>query len=353
MGSDKGVFSGSRGWQELEALVQSHRGAGVFILTDQNTALHCLPLLRSKCRNTENAGLLELPSGEGVKTIETVTGIWKFLGDSLALRSSLLLCLGGGVITDMGGFAAASFKRGMHFAHIPTTLLAMVDASIGGKNGIDVDGLKNQVGLFALPDAVFCFPEFLATLPEREIASGFAEMIKHALIHSRDHFNELLKLKELSAAGLEPLLASSSGIKADIVKADPTETGLRKVLNLGHTVGHAIETWSLNNDLSPLIHGEAIAVGLICEAFISSRLTGLPEEDLQLISGLVYRYFPRYILKPESFGELLSLMLNDKKNHTSGRINFSLLKSVGEAVVDQYPHEDLILESLHYYLKGA
>ena len=353
MGSEFGIYAGKPGWEALSGLIELHSAAGVYILADRNTIQHCLPLLRRNCPDLANAKVFEIPAGEGAKTIDSVIFSWNLLSESLAMRNSLLLCLGGGVITDMGGFAAATFKRGIHFAHIPTTLLAMVDAAIGGKTGIDVGGLKNQVGLFARPDAVFCFPEFLQTLPARELVSGFAEMIKHALISSRDHFDELLMLRELSATNLQVYLGHSAGIKAEIVAADPQETGLRKVLNLGHTIGHAVETYSLLHDPKPLLHGEAIAVGLVCEAFISMQMLGLPETDLELIEGLISKHFLHYQPEPAVMGEVISLMMNDKKNNKPGSINFTLLKEVGLPVVDQFPGEELIRESLTYYLHSA
>jgi 3-dehydroquinate synthase len=238
----------------------------------------------------------------------------------------------------------------MDFVHIPTTLLAMVDAAIGGKTGIDFEGLKNQIGLFAFPKAVFCFPEFLATLPDRHLASGFAEMLKHSLISDREHFNEILQCRMLKDTNLDNYILHSAKIKGDIVARDPIEKGYRKVLNLGHTIGHAIETYSLKMDMEPLLHGEAVAAGLICEVFISMRMLEFPESDLQSIASFVSWHFPHYRLRPAACSEIISYMMNDKKIDSPGKINFSLLRAIGEPVIDQYPGEKLIRESMHFYL---
>jgi 3-dehydroquinate synthase len=257
--------------------------------------------------------------------------------------------LGGGVVTDMGAFAATAFKRGMHFVLIPTSLLAMVDAAIGGKAAVNFGDIKNQIGLFTTPDQIYVFPDFLQTLPHRQKLSGYAEMIKHALLHSRDLFDTFIKINSPEKACTEEAIIESAGVKQSFVKNDITETGIRKVLNLGHTIGHALESYTLKNDAKPLLHGEAIAVGLICESFISMRMAGFSESDLRQLASLINWQFPHYRFAPGSADELIRIMGHDKKNNNGQKLNFSLLKNVGEPVIDQVPGERLIRESLHFY----
>jgi len=344
------IYTGIDGWGKLASLLEQYTVQGVFILVDENTANYCLPVLLEHCPRLKESHVIRIQAGEEFKTISTTSLIWQELSDYGALRNSMLLCLGGGVITDMGGFAAATFKRGIDFALIPTTLLGMVDAGIGGKTALNLNGLKNQVGLFAMPKGVFLFPEFLKTLPERQLASGFAEMVKHALISDRVHYNELIKCNLLKDKGAESLILRSASIKVGVVESDPHETGRRKTLNLGHTIGHALESYSMHHDSEPLLHGEALAAGLVCEAFISMRVLGLPESDLQSISNFITWHFPHYRLKPSACNDIIAYMLKDKKIDSPGKINFSLLQSIGKSVVDQYPGEKLIRESMHFYV---
>jgi 3-dehydroquinate synthase len=308
-----------------------------------------LPLLREKCSGLAGAVVIEFQGGEQDKTISGTETIWRKLVSEKAVRNSLLICLGGGVITDIGGFAAATFKRGMDFIHIPTTLLAMVDAAIGGKTGVNLDLMKNQIGVFALPKAVFIFTEFLKTLPARQRLSGYAEMLKHAMIENESHFEKFLLLNSPEKVCDEKNILESVLVKSEIISSDFTETGLRKVMNFGHTIGHAVETYSQKHDVDPLLHGEAIAIGLICESFISMRLLDLSQDDLKKMASLVSWHFPHYRLKPKAADELISIMMHDKKNPDSSKINFSLLRKTGDPVYDQYPGEKLIRESLHFY----
>lgn len=344
------IYSGAGGWEKLSTLVDNYRSTGIFILTGKNTGQCCLPILIERIPDLADATVIRTEAGEEYKTIESAGKVWKELSDKGAIRNSLLVCLGGGVITDMGGFVAATFKRGMDFILIPTSLLGMVDAAIGGKTALNLDGLKNQIGLVTEPKAIFLFQEFLATLPERQFTSGFAEMVKHAIISDRFHFSELMHSNLLKGPDAERLILHSAFIKIDIVETDPYEAGRRKVLNFGHTIGHALEAYSLQHDSQPLLHGEAIAAGLVCEAFISMRYLGLPEEDLQAISNFVNWHFPHYHLKPSACNDIIATMLKDKKIDSPGKINFSLLQEIGKAVVDQYPGEKLIRESMHFYV---
>lgn len=350
MNISSSIYSGAAGWARLQEIISGYNRSGVYILVDENTREHCLPVLKSKCSGLDNVMVIEVPGSESNKTIANVEKIWHELVRGNAVRSSLVICLGGGLLTDIGGFAAATFKRGVDFVNIPTTLLAMVDAAIGGKTGVNLNSIKNQIGVFALPKAVFIFDEFLKTLPTRQKLSGYAEMLKHAMIHSNTLFERFMVLNSLEKICTEINILESAAVKMEIVNSDFTESGLRKALNFGHTIGHAIESYSQKYDSDPLLHGEAIAIGLICESFISVRMFGLDKNDLKRLANLVSWHFPHYRFQSRPAAELLSLMCHDKKNTSSSQLNFSLIRKIGEPVLDQYPGERLILESLHFYM---
>jgi len=318
-----------------------------FILTDENTAKHCLPLIREKIDNLDNFDIIEINAGEESKDIDFCIGIWKMLIDFGADRQSLMINLGGGVISDLGGFAASTYKRGIDFVHVPTTLLAQVDASVGGKTGIDIDSIKNIIGTFTQPKAVFMEASFLNSLPDRQILSGLAEMLKHGLICDAAFWQQL-KSSNLERPSVE-LIYRSVEIKNDVVIADPKETGIRKALNFGHTVGHAVETYSLIHDNGRHItHGEAIAIGMICEAWLSHKKIGLSEAELKEIVDVISALYPRYLLAEEANGELYALMQKDKKNQ-KGKINCTLLKQIGQYSIDNVCTEAELCESLRYY----
>jgi 3-dehydroquinate synthase len=350
MNISNSIFSGVVGWSRLKDLILEYRQSGIYILVDENTRELCLPILKNKCSGLEDAMVIEIHSSESNKTIASVEKIWQQLVVGNAVRKSLMICLGGGLTTDVGGFAAATFKRGINFIHIPTTLLAMVDASIGGKTGVNLNSIKNQIGVFALPEAVFIFEEFLKTLPARQKLSGYAEMLKHAMIHSETLFEKFIILNSHEKVCTEENILESAAVKMDIVNQDFNETGLRKALNFGHTIGHAVESYSQKYDSDPLLHGEAIAIGLICESFISMRMLGLDKNDLKRLANLISWHFPHYRFKSRPGAELLALMCHDKKNASSSQLNFSLIRAIGEPAFDQFPGEKLILESLHFYI---
>jgi 3-dehydroquinate synthase len=257
-----------------------------------------------------------------------------------------MINLGGGVITDMGGFVASTYKRGIDFINIPTTLLSQVDASVGGKTGIDVDNVKNMVGTFTLPQCVFIETAFLKTLPQRELLSGFAEMIKHGLIADQEYYKQLKNSDYLQVSA--QAIYRSVEIKNEVVTEDPHEKGLRKILNFGHTIGHAVETYSLINDTQPLTHGEAIAIGMICEAFLSSTNNTLKAGELEDITAYISKLYPAYTIKEESFAQLMEFMQSDKKNE-NGQIMFSLLSSTGKCDYNCRISEKDILESFTYF----
>lgn len=318
----------------------------LIVLVDENTRRHCYPRL-APLLSTYAHTLLEIPAGEKYKNLDTCRLIWEGMMKANAGRSDLCINLGGGVIGDMGGFCAATFKRGMDFIQIPTTLLSQVDASIGGKLGIDFMQVKNSIGLFGNPGAVFIDPTFLRTLPLRELRSGLAEIIKHSLIQDEEQWDALRSLNDLQNIDWQSLIVPSLRIKQQIVADDPFENGLRKALNFGHTIGHAVEGYALETR-TPLLHGEAIAVGMLAESYLSHRLAGLPQHQLQEITQSLLRIYQPQPLNPDSFPALLALMANDKKNRGKA-INFSLLPRIGSVQVDQIVAADLIQESLHYF----
>lgn len=331
---------------QLRRFVEQGTYSRAFILTDENTTEHCLPLVKEQLDDLDNFDLIEVNAGEESKTIDFCIGIWKTLIDFGADRKALMINLGGGVITDMGGFVASTYKRGVDFVQVPTTLLSQVDASVGGKTGVDVDGIKNIIGTFTQPKAVFMHCGFLRTLPPRQILSGLAEMLKHGLIVDKSYWDEL-KISDLNLPSDE-LVHRSVQIKNEIVIADPQEKGIRKALNLGHTVGHAVETYSLINDAEPLSHGEAIAIGMICEAWLSNKKTGLPDSDLLEITEVLSHLYPRYKVNEDTFPTLLEHMAKDKKNQ-NGKINCTLLTNIGQYSIDNICSEDELCDSLRYY----
>lgn len=333
-------------FESLHHLLKERNYSKVFILTDENTGEHCLFHFLANMPADFAYDLIEVDPGEENKNIDFCIGIWKMLLDFDADRNSLLINLGGGVVTDMGGFAASTYKRGIDFIQIPTTLLSQVDASIGGKTGIDLDTVKNIIGTFTQPQAVFIAVDFLKTLNKRQLISGFAEMIKHAFIFDVDYFQEL-KTFDFDQPSVA-IIHRSVQIKNEVVTQDPKEKGLRKILNFGHTIGHAVETYSLDHDKHSLLHGEAIAVGMICEAYLSHRYNALSAEELQEVVASVRKTFPDYSLKTKTFPRLLEIMKNDKKN-LDGKIGFSLLESIGSCSYNHYLEEDKIIEALNYY----
>ena len=331
---------------ELRHFLNEKHYSKVFVLVDSNTEIHCLPLLQEALGDIQ-FDLIEVSPGEENKNIDFCIGIWRMLLDFGADRNSIMINLGGGVITDMGGFAASTFKRGIDFVQVPTTLLSQVDASVGGKTGIDMGDVKNIIGTFTQPKAVFIHTAFLKTLSERELRSGYAEVIKHGMIYDLNLFNSI---KDLSPADLnDQIIHRSVEIKNEVVIEDPLEKGLRKILNFGHTIGHAVESWSLRHDEMPLLHGEAIAIGFICEAWLSVKRNGLKQSELEEIVKTLKNIYPAYKLDKSAYPELLEIMKNDKKN-TAGKISFSLLSEIGKCGFDVFCTEDEIFDSLDYYL---
>lgn len=321
----------------------------IFILVDENTIEDCLPKFMEQIDIDMDFEIIEIESGENYKNIETCIGLWETLTDLGADRKSLLINLGGGVITDMGGFVASTFKRGIKFINIPTTLLSMVDASVGGKTGIDLGVLKNQVGVFSNPEMVLVDSQYLLTLSEREIRSGMAEILKYGLTYDVKLWNELKDFKGLNFNTIGRIIYRSIEIKNNIVQEDPKEDGLRKILNFGHTLGHAIESYHLESeDKENLTHGEAIAIGMITEAFISHKLFDFPENTLKEIKNKIIAIYGKLSLEKSDYAPIMDLLKHDKKN-TSGNVNFVLLSDLEKFNFNCKVSEDLIVESLDYY----
>lgn len=321
----------------------------LFILVDENSLKFCYPQLVEKIEAFEDGEIIEIDSGEQSKTLEVCIQIWSALSEYGADRKSLFVNIGGGVIGDMGGFIASTFKRGIDFINIPTTLLSQVDASIGGKVGVDLNHLKNEIGVFNNPSAVFINSAFLNSLDKRQILSGFAEIIKHALIADANYWKKVMNADFADLNSFDELIKTSVHIKNTIVLEDPTEQNIRKVLNFGHTIGHALETFSLEyENKKHLLHGEAIAVGMVCEAYLSHKICKLSKDELKEITEFIVGKFKSVKLEELDFHRLIELMQHDKKNE-KGDINFSLLSEIGKCEINKKAKADQIIDSLKYY----
>ncbi len=320
----------------------------IFVLADKNSRKYCLPRLMSNIQVFQQVHILEIQDGEEYKNLNTCQRLWQELTDNHADRNSILINLGGGVICDIGGFVASTFKRGIRYLNIPTTLLAMVDASIGGKVGVDLKGLKNEVGLFSNPQVVFIIPEFLDTLPQRQLHSGFAEVIKHSIIYEKNFWDELSSKPFQQINNWREIMDWSVEIKNYFVLEDPFDRGFRKVLNFGHTIGHAIETFSLQNDNQPLLHGEAVAIGLIFELFISNQESKMPKSEMDDIIRYIMANFEYYPIRTDNQDLIIDNMQHDKKN-TGSKFNFTLLTCIGNSLINQEVDIKLINESFKFY----
>lgn len=319
----------------------------IFILVDENTHNYCLAQFMAEINGEYQYEIIEIESGEINKNIETCTQVWEVLSELDADRKSVLINIGGGVVTDLGGFVASTFKRGIDFINIPTTLLSMVDASVGGKTGVDLGSLKNQVGVINQPVMVLVISNFLKTLEERQLQSGFAEMLKHGLIKDSAYWTSLKPLSNFD--DMDSLIYHSVCIKNEVVLKDPTEQNLRKILNYGHTLGHAVESYFLESeDHELLLHGEAIAVGMILEGFLSYKLTDLPKEELDDIKATFLSRYKKVEFSAADIENILKLLKFDKKN-SHGNVNFVLLKNIGDTVIDVKVPENLLHEAFAYY----
>ena len=319
-----------------------------FILTDKHTHQLCLPLIR-KTPSLAKAIEICIEPEDRHKSLEALASIWMTLSEKGATRHSLLINLGGGMVTDIGGFAAATFKRGVSYINVPTTLLAMVDASVGGKTGINFNGLKNEIGAFAPAQFVLIDTIFLQSLDHQNLLSGYAEMLKHGLISDLSHWTDLLlfDMNKIDYNSLQSLVGRSVEVKEDIVKQDPFEHGIRKALNLGHTVGHAFESLALAEE-RPVLHGYAVAWGMVCELYLSHLQSGFPKEKMRQTIQFIKDNYGVFIFDCKHYEQLYAFMQHDKKN-TSGSINFTLLKDIGEISINQTANTELIFELLAFY----
>lgn len=334
-------------FSQLNIFLKEEKPSKLFILVDENTHEFCLPILLGNLETNLEFEIIEIEAGEDLKTIETATQLWEILAEYNADRKALVLNLGGGVVTDMGGFVASTYKRGVRFINIPTTLLGMCDASIGGKTGIDHQFLKNVIGTFAEPEMIFIYSKFLKTLPFTELRSGFAEMLKHGLIADVNHWTQLIRIENLTADSVELLIETSMKIKEKVVNEDFTEQNVRKILNFGHTIGHGVESLFLQKEKA-IPHGEAVAIGMICETFLSQKQNLISVEEADLVIKNIRKFYPYVSIAKFSTEEILSIVRNDKKNE-KGAINFSLLNSIGSCLYDYKVEEELVGSALHYY----
>jgi 3-dehydroquinate synthase len=340
------VHFNEKGYKALNDLIAEKQYSKIFILVDENSMDYCYPRFIQLLETDRPIDAIEIEPGEEHKNLETCSGIWQAMTELEADRKSLLITLGGGVITDMGGFVASTYKRGIDFVNIPTTLLSMVDASVGGKTGVDLGVLKNQIGLFVNPQIVIVDVDYLDTLNDREMRSGMAEVIKYGLTYDIQLLDQIKYYNHLKNS---ELIHRSIEIKNEVVLEDPKEAGLRKILNFGHTLGHAIESFYLESeDKESLKHGEAIAIGMVCEAYLSSKLLSLSEDKVTLVKDIVNSTYEKITIAEEDYANIMELLKHDKKN-VNGEVNFVLLNDFENHQLDCKVPENLIVESLNYY----
>ena len=343
------VYFDLKGYETLAEMLNPSLYSKIFILVDENTSQYCLPHLLNHLATEMEIEIIELEVGEIHKNIATCTEVWGALSELGADRKSIMINLGGGVISDLGGFVACTFKRGIDFINIPTTLLSMVDASIGGKNGVDLGNLKNQIGIIREPKAVLVDTQFLSTLPQNEMRSGLAEMLKHGLIFDKKYWDKFKNLKDLYTVDLNQLIHQSIQIKNTIVCEDLTENGVRKSLNFGHTLGHAIESYFLENESkTTLLHGEAIAVGMILESYISREKNLLTNNEYQEIKYIINDIFERIEFSQVDIDKIIELLIFDKKNEF-GKVQFALLDGIGKIKINQESDNQLIYKAFEDY----
>ncbi len=343
------VHFGDKAYQSLNVYLNEEFSSNIFVLVDNNTREHCLPILQKKMDSKQTLEVIEIQAGEKFKNLETCIETWEKLSSLGADRKSLIINLGGGVITDMGGFIASCFKRGIRFVNVPTTLLSMVDASVGSKTGIDLGVLKNQIGLFSNPEMVLIDPEYLKSVSDREMRSGLAEIVKYGYTFDRSLWEEIKTFNSIDLDRIVPLVHKSVQIKNKVVLSDLHESGLRKTLNFGHTAGHAIESYFLEKDFKrDLTHGEAIAAGMVIELYYSSKVCGIPIHLAEELKDFVRRFYGHIDINADDCDPIMELMLYDKKN-VSGVIHFVLLEDMERCKIDQRITPELIREGLLYF----
>lgn len=342
------VFN-TAGYDSLNTFLDTSTYSKLFIIVDENTHEQCLADFLGELRTSLPLDIIEIPAGESHKTIDTCVQVWEALAEIDADRKALIINLGGGVVTDLGGFVASTFKRGMDFINIPTSLLAMVDASVGGKTGVDLGNLKNLVGVIQNPKMVLIDAAFLATLPQEEMRSGLAEIFKHGLIADTAYWDQLKDLSALTTNDLNDLIYKSIQIKNTIVLQDPLEKNIRKTLNFGHTLGHAIESYFLvHQERRSLLHGEAVAIGMLLESYLSYKTVGLSKIELKEISHTLKQMYGLVEFNEEDIDAIINLLKYDKKN-SNGVVNFVLLEKISKPIIDQQATNTLIKEAFQYY----
>lgn len=342
------VFFGSESYKKMIHFIEEHRFSKIFILVDENTLKYCLPVFKESFNVSIPFEVITISAGEISKNLTTCSQVWNELLLYGADRNSLLINLGGGMLTDLGGFIASTYKRGIKFINIPTSLLAMVDASVGGKTGIDFGNLKNIIGVFSNPEMVLIDDDYLKTLPQREWRCGMAEVIKYGFISNIKLWNDIRDSKYLDNNNIINLIHSSVDIKIKIVLADYHENNLRKILNFGHTIGHAIESYFLGKKTN-LNHGEAIAIGMVVELYISHKMYDFPLEILEDLKQFVHQFFGKVTIEKQAIKDIISLLSYDKKNQLN-QVMFVLLKAPEQAIIDCEVAQDLIVEAINYYL---
>ncbi|WP_348824849.1 3-dehydroquinate synthase [Flavobacterium aestuarii] len=343
------VHFNETGYERLNQHLKENKYSNIFIIVDTNTNEYCLPILLPLIETDLTIEIIEFEAGEINKNIETCIEIWNVLTELGADRKTLVINIGGGVVTDLGGFVASTFKRGVDFIHIPTTLLSMVDASVGGKNGVDLGNLKNQIGVINTPKMVLVDTTYLKTVPQNEMRSGLAEMLKHGLIFDKNYWESFLSIKEINFDQLDNLIHRSVEIKNIIVMQDPTEKNIRKSLNFGHTLGHAIEGYFLENkNKTTLLHGEAIAAGMILESYISLHKNLISEDEYHQIKSVLKSIYDDIIFEENDIDPILELLIHDKKNEY-GMIQFALIEGIGKIKINQSVENELILKAFEDY----
>ena len=344
------VYFEKNGFHKLVEIINQNSYSSIFVLVDSNTNKECIPVFEKHISNSFSFKVIEIDEGDESKNISSCQKVWTILSDNGGDRKSLIINLGGGMITDIGGFIASTFKRGIDFINIPTTLLSMVDASIGGKTGIDFGNLKNQIGVINDPKLVVIDPFFLNTLSTKELRSGYSEMLKHGLIIDKKYWYKVSAiLLEKKEPGIDEIFTSIK-IKNKIVLDDPFENDKRKVLNFGHTIGHAIESFFMNSQThNKLSHGESIAIGMIIEAHISCDLCKLKISEAKEIKNIFNSIFEIVNITENECNQIISLLKYDKKN-SHGKTNFVLIDSIGNAVIDVQVPVKNIKKGFEYYL---
>lgn len=346
---DHPIHFNEKGYEALNIHLKENKYSNIFIIVDSNTNEYCLPKFLPLVETDLTIEIIEFEAGEINKNIDTCVQIWNVLTELGGDRKTLVINLGGGVVTDLGGFVASTFKRGVDFINIPTTLLSMVDASVGGKNGVDLGNLKNQIGVFNLPKMVLVDTNYLETVPQNEMRSGLAEMLKHGLIYDKEYWEQFLDLKNIDFDGLDQLIFRSVEIKNEIVTIDPTEKNLRKALNFGHTLGHAIESYFLENEnKTTLLHGEAIAVGMILESYIALHKNLITNAEFDQIKTTLKSIYDDIIFEENDIEPILELLIHDKKNEY-GTIQFALIEGIGKIIINQTVENTLIMKAFNDY----